>query len=814
MKKRLLFAFTVFLYFTGNMAFSQNDCCDYTKTSNQPGVSGETFGVSLGDIDGDGDLDAVVVDAYDDMEVYLNDGTGSFTYDESYGSSEAWFGVYLVDVDMDEDLDIIVAAFYSGNGAQLWLNNGSGSFTFHQGGIASSIATEELGIGDLNGDGLPDIFLPASSGSSSQVWLNDGNNFYNSNQSLTGSGCTEAALADFDGDGDLDAFVSRTNSYPNLLWLNDGLGNFVDSGQQFGTARSTGVDAADLDGDGDTDVVVANWQTNSQVWLNDGEAVFTAGFEIENNNYAKAIKTSDIDYDCDYDVIIGSYGSNGLQVWTNDGTGSFSLCYENPVGVYAHDLDVADLNNDLMPDIWVGNFSSSNGDHIYLKASPEIIYDTINLCQYDSIFIACDWRSGSGDFIEFVDCDTLNKVHIAELNIDTTVIQSSDTLFAVADYEGYHWLNCKTMDTIEGAVNYYFVAPETGSFAVEITEQLCVDTSGCHSIELPTADFEGEPFYGDAPLTVNFTDLSYGDITSWEWDFGDGNTSTEQNPDNEYLQGGFYTVKLKVVGSGSSDSITKLDYINVNFVEPTADFVGTPTSGEAPLEVTFTDLSADSVNTWNWDFGDGGTSNFQNPVYVYNDAGTYNVSLTVEGPGGSNEMTKTDYIQVLFAAPIADFEGNPTFGEAPLMVNFTDLSTGEIDSWAWSFGDGGSATDQHPSHEYIEPGNFTVSLTVVGPGGDSTKTKIDYILIPVTIGENPAETILVYPNPTSDVVHVVFPDAGERQLSLSNEAGIVLLRKTVNNKNELLQLQHLPKGVYSLVISYNETISTVKIVLQ
>ena len=633
MKKYLLLisVFIALLYTTST--FGQNNpCCDYSDTGQYPGPDGETFGVALGDIDNDGDVDAVVVDAYDDMEVYLNDGTGSFTYDQSYGASNSWFGVYLVDVDMDNDLDIIVAGFYSGEGCQLWQNDGSGSFTFSQGSIATSIGMQELGIGDLNGDGSPDIFAPAYSGGASQVWFNNGTGiFTNSNQALSGSSCTQVALADLDGDTDLDAFISRTNGTPNTVWLNNGAGVFTDTGQSLGSAFSNGVDAADVDDDGDIDIVVSNWQVPSQVWLNDGSAVFTADVQINNNNYAKSIVFSDIDYDCDDDVIIGSYGSNGVQVWTNDGLGVFTLCYENDNNntVYAHDIAVADMNNDLMPDIWAGNFSSSEGDHIFLQATPEFIYDTLFLCPGDSIFVGCAWQFGTGDFLEAINCDTLSWYHISETLIDTSITQNHDTLFALPDYTAYQWLECETMTPISGANSYYFVSDLSGSFAVEITNQNCVDTSSCHWIQIPNADFIGTPTTGEPPLLVEFTDLSVDSVSIWLWDFGDGNTSTEQNPNNEYLNQGYFNVTLMITGPGGSDTLVKLNYINCYYNIPTADFIGTPTTGIAPLDVTFTDLSTDSINSWTWDFGDGGSSLLQFPIHTYVTEGIYTVSLTV-----------------------------------------------------------------------------------------------------------------------------------------------------------------------------------------
>ncbi len=816
MKKYLLLSFTFTVLLGTFNLFSQNSCCDYNDTGNYPGTYSETFGVALGDIDSDGDVDAVIVDAYDDMEVYLNDGTATFTFDQSYGTVKEWFGVSLVDVDLDGDLDIILAAFYSGSGCEVWLNNGLGNFTFSQGLIATSIAMRKLGIGDLNGDGYPDIFAPAYSGSGSEVWLNDGTGaFTNTNQILSGSSCTQATLADLDGDGDLDAYVSSTNGTANKVWINTGAGSFYDSGQSLGDAFSSGAAAADIDNDGDMDVVVSNWQVPSQIWLNDGNASFTAGAQINNNNYAKAVVISDIDYDCDDDIILGSYGSNGVQVWTNDGQGTFSLCFENSTSndVYAHDIAVADLNNDSMPDIWAGNFSSSEGDHIFLKTTPIFVYDTLILCPGDSLLVGCEWRTGEGDYLEALNCDTLSWYHISEIAIDTSLSQNGDTLFAIPNYTGYQWYDCETMNPIAGANSYYYLSEVSGSYYVEITNQSCTAASSCHWVQIPTAGFEGTPTTGDVPLLVAFTDLSVDSVSTWQWDFGDGNTSTEQNPDNEYVNPGFYTVALIIVGPGGSDTLTKSNYIHPTYTSPTADFEGVPSSGVAPLEVTFTDLSVDSVNTWVWDFGDGSTSVYQSPVYTYTAAGSYTVSLTVGGPGGSDEMIKTDYIVVNADAPVADFEGNPTFGEAPLLVNFTDLSTGNINTWNWSFGDGDSSLVQHPTHEYLSPGNFTVSLTATGDGGSDTEVKIDYILIPVGISENTKEAIIVYPNPATNKLHIIFADAKKRNITLKNTSGKQIFEKISYGEEDIINLQQYAQGVYSLVIKDdNNNVSVVKVV--
>ncbi|UCC78695.1 MAG: S8 family serine peptidase [Candidatus Zixiibacteriota bacterium] len=161
----------------------------------------------------------------------------------------------------------------------------------------------------------------------------------------------------------------------------------------------------------------------------------------------------------------------------------------------------------------------------------------------------------------------------------------------------------------------------------------------------PVADFVGSPTSGCAPLAVDFTDQSSGDITEWSWNFGDGNTSSLQNPSHTYQNAGIYTVSLTVTGPSGSDTETKTDYIAVEDV-PVADFSGDPTAGCAPLTVSFTDLSSGNPNIWSWNFGDGGSSNIQNPDYTYQDPGTYTVTLTASNSCGSDIASKTDYIQV------------------------------------------------------------------------------------------------------------------------------------------------------------------------
>jgi PKD repeat protein len=163
----------------------------------------------------------------------------------------------------------------------------------------------------------------------------------------------------------------------------------------------------------------------------------------------------------------------------------------------------------------------------------------------------------------------------------------------------------------------------------------------------PAADFTGSPTSGTPPLSVTFTDQSTNAPTSWAWDFGDGGTSTSQNPTHVYGAVGTYTVSLTASNSCGADTETKVGYVTVSTCPlPSTDFSGTPTSGTAPLTVAFTDLTSGSPASWSWAFGDGGTSAVQSPTHVYTAPGTYDVSLTTTNACGADTETKLGYITV------------------------------------------------------------------------------------------------------------------------------------------------------------------------
>ncbi len=207
------------------------------------------------------------------------------------------------------------------------------------------------------------------------------------------------------------------------------------------------------------------------------------------------------------------------------------------------------------------------------------------------------------------------------------------------------------------------------------------------------------------------------------------NPSSVKFVDKLPLAPGIRTVSISdslIYATGSSSGLWIMEY-SVPPLE--AGFEANPTSGLAPLAVKFADSSKGQVTGWSWVFGDGGTSSERSPKHIYKASGSYTVSLTVTGSGGTDTMTREDCIQVTEPAPIARFVGTPRKGKAPLTVQFQDNSVNSVESRLWDFGDGSTGTERSPTHTYTQAGVYTVSLTLTGPGGSGTKTLKDYITV-------------------------------------------------------------------------------------
>ena len=223
-------------------------------------------------------------------------------------------------------------------------------------------------------------------------------------------------------------------------------------------------------------------------------------------------------------------------------------------------------------------------------------------------------------------------------------------------------------------------------------------------------------------LTCTFTSTSSdpdGSIAGYSWTFGDGGTATAQNPSHSYGAGGSYTVTLTVTDNQGATSAPTSQTISVNPTNqpPTANF----TFSCSGLTCNFTSTSNDpdgSIASYSWTFGDGGTATAQNPSHSYGAGGSYTVTLRVTDNVGatSTPTSKTVTVTPPNQPPTANF----TFSCSGLSCNFTSTSSdpdGSIASYSWTFGDGGTATAQNPSHTYGAGGSYTVTLRVTDNQG-------------------------------------------------------------------------------------------------
>ena len=258
--------------------------------------------------------------------------------------------------------------------------------------------------------------------------------------------------------------------------------------------------------------------------------------------------------------------------------------------------------------------------------------------------------------------------------------------------------------------------------------------------------------------------------------------------------------------------VTNVWHVTTVQPAPVAGFTGAPVSGIMPMTVVFTDSSTYSPTSWSWSFGDGNTTNatIQNPVHTYSSAGTFTVSLTVVNGGGSNTMTRTNYITVVPPVPVAAFNAAPKSGNKPLTVVFTDSSTNAPTSWSWNFGDGNTtnSTVQNPVHTYLSNGTFTVSLVAANAGGSNTSTQSNLITVsnpqPVVISITPASGNRGWPVSVTNLAGSGFMSGATVKLNRTGQSDIIMTGVTVNSATQItgsFNLAGAASGIWNVVVT-------------
>lgn len=280
---------------------------------------------------------------------------------------------------------------------------------------------------------------------------------------------------------------------------------------------------------------------------------------------------------------------------------------------------------------------------------------------------------------------------------------------------------------------------KAGTYQVKLVNEFsatCKDslTKVIEVIDGPAASFTVTDTEScSVPFTVHFKNTTKGNAVSYQWNFGDGTTSSDIDPVHVYTKYGTYTVTLTATNSNGCQTVYKvIDCIKVRKLS-ISGFEGLPVTGCTPYTIKpkpITNISLTNA-TYLWDFGDGTTSTSANPTHTYNMDGDYTVTLTLTSGEGCNTTFNLPHAVIVGHKPTADFFGDPLEVCAKLPITFTSTSTnGPITQLEWHF-DGNSVSYSNPiaTHIFNDTGYFTITLIAFNNGCSDTMVKENYVHI-------------------------------------------------------------------------------------
>lgn len=328
-----------------------------TFRDSQQTINVAAYGIALGDLDMDGDIDAILQGhpRNTPTTIWFNDGNGFFTQSEQLLVTTDISDLELADLDSDGDLDIFISNF-SRTGNTVWFNDGLGTFQ-DSGQKIGSLESTNVTLGDLDNDGDIDTFTAISS-ANGLVWFNDGFGAFDNPFTLREDNGADAAFVDVDSDNDLDIIVASGTGCK--LFLNDGAGVFLENGLVTINGYRT-ITTNDFDGDGDLDLLfVQGSALRYEVALSSGSGFFSTTPYTSSISFSH-VAVGDVDGDGDIDAI----GASGLSqsasvVLINSGNGTFTESDQTLPNVGSGGLAIEDLNGDGILDVFFANINSGS----------------------------------------------------------------------------------------------------------------------------------------------------------------------------------------------------------------------------------------------------------------------------------------------------------------------------------------------------------------------------------------------------------------------------------------------------------------------
>ncbi|MCG7844769.1 MAG: PKD domain-containing protein, partial [Methanomassiliicoccales archaeon] len=654
---------------------------------------------TIGDFNGDGKNELAVYDPINHKVRFVREGYPNLAERIAPASISA---IVSEDLNFDgfDDLMLVVSDTAS---VQVWF----GGSTFLFGGGSSVTITSTLGMayslttGDLNNDSKTDLAVGGLGGVNIFWGSGSGTLYSNSNRFsllLIGANVTSLTCGQLDKHRDdlLDlALVNASSSSIEIYYQQTTGATFKHTNQtEFQSLNPPlmvgNISSSDMNSDGRDDLITSS---TSAIYLFLQSSSYTNGFSESQTIETKVVlegvgsfNLGDLDDDGDMELAVATRNST-IMAYEFEYP-NFVLMTRQTVGASPVMLLVNDMNDDLKDDLIAYSTLSR----------------TISFFYQNNFAPTAFWTVQAG-------------VHLEGVAI---TFNGSSSFDSVSDQAllTYNWNFGNGHSGSGGLDPYYTYAfPDNGTFTVTLT---VTDQSGLNDtywalitiVDLgPTAalSYSGTMLMEGQP--VQFNDLSTSDpdlITSWHWAFGDGHTSSEQNPQNTYAGNGIYVVELTVTDEdGSVDSATI--NVTVNDSAPTSIFQIDTASPMEKQVVTFSDHSTyivDPIVSWYWTFGDGGNSTLKDPTHAYQNNGTYLITLYVTdsdgSPRSSNQtLTVSDSSPSLTGLFTSD--GKSAYNEwdeVRFVVNATVTQDGIV-RYQWDFQTNGFQVDQETTFNTV-----------------------------------------------------------------------------------------------------------------
>ena len=565
----------------------------------------------------------------------------------------------------------------------------------------------------------------------------------------------------------------------------------------------------------DPDISGGSGSWSQHVWT--GDIGPLSNYFVETPNFRSLLPVS---YDLNYRV----RDSNGCY-----GEGSVVVTVDSPDASFDQDLmtmctpDTVTFTKDMTG---IASFSWNFGDGSPLNttdANPVHIFTNANASAIEYYNVTLTVVSDRGCSSSFTRMTTVYPAVDATFTASADTICSGSTVVftAMSGASNYYW---DYGDLVSGPGSYVATHLYQNTTTAPLTRTVSLITTsfyGCTDVKTvdivvmpdPMPQFIAAPtpqIFNPAGNVVNFTNQTNAGTWNYFWRFGDGSTSTEENPSHTYTNVGTFNVTLIVDNISCRDSVTH--QITILPIPPVANFDSIP-SGCEPLYINLNNTSLNTETpgtTYRWDFGDGNYSTVKNPTYTYYNPGTYRVELTVTGPGGTS--VKSQIVNV-YVSPRAYFEVTPSLvfanDERVRCFNLTQFA----DSYLWEFGDGDTSRQKEPYHRYMEEGVYDITLWAYSNNGCSDV----YVLSPgVTVepaGEIRFSTVFTpnkegpiertdLPTGGTEIDQFFFPPIREKvtdyKLQIFNRLGVLIFESRDINVpwNGYYQGQLCPQGVY------------------